>query len=243
MERTIKYRVLAWAVLLTASQAFADRVNDLLHERTYLGLTGLAVSVDQGGIFSGKDYSRYDNPYEIVLLPAIAQNLGFGALLGHREETYAMELSYWRSEHLATFGPVTLTTPEGPVAFPTALEEKAAFHSINVDFKKYFLTELEFQPFVNLGVSFPWLDLANVAADSDGNVTGATLVGLGLNLGVGVEYYLNKNLSFVGGIYERWTSFDQFKGHAGQFGPLSPAGGASHDGSGLQFLLGTTVGF
>lgn len=225
------------------SSAWGDRINDFVHQRTYLGIVGTSVGVSSDGVFNGENYSRYDNPYEIVLLPTIAQNFGFGIFVGHREETYAMEIGYWQSEHLTTFGPGDVIAP-GPttLAIPK-FEDKASYRAVNVDFKKYFLTELPYQPFVNLGVGFPWVDLANAAANSSGDVSVATVAGLSLNLGVGVEYYLTSNISFIGGAYQRWTSFDQFKGHASQYGPLSPGGGGSHDGSGIHFAIGTTVGF
>ncbi len=247
VNRSFKHKWLGWSggilsLGLSVSPAWADRINDYIHERTYLGILGTSVSVASDGVFNGKNYSRYDNPYELVLLPTLAQNFGFGALIGHREETYAIELSYWQSQHLATFGPATVDVPGGTVVFPKH-EDKAAYHAVNLDFKKYFLTELPYQPFLNLGVSFPWVDLDHAAANSAGEVATATVAGLGLNLGIGLEYYLTPNISVLGGAYEKWTSFDQFKGHAAQYGPLSPNGGGSHDGSGLHFAIGTTVGF
>lgn len=233
------------------SLAHADGGNpsDYLHMRTYIGVVGTSVSVSNSGLFSGQNYSRVNTPaYEVDLIPSIAQNFGFGLLVGHREEAYALEVSYWRSNHTASFGPASVTSSS--VTTPTsvaAAQDTAVYNSVNLDFKRYFLTELQFQPFINLGVCFPWITVSNAAEDGSGNIGTATLAGLGLNLGIGVEYYITPNISVVGGGYERWASFDQSKGSistTSQYNPLAIRGPAgSDDGSGLIFMVGTTLGF
>jgi hypothetical protein len=115
---------------------------------------------------------------------------------------------------------------------------------VNVDFKRYFLTELPLQPFISLGVSFPWIVVSNASSDGSGNIGAATFAGLGLNLGIGTEYYLTPNVSFVGGVCQRWASFDQFKGFGNQYANLAQYGSpSSNEGSGLNFTIGTTLGF
>ncbi|HEY5037706.1 MAG TPA: hypothetical protein VIJ93_01385 [bacterium] len=221
-----------------------DNPNDYLHSRTYLGIMGTSISVNNGGLFTGTNYSRINTPYEVDLIPSLAQNFGFGVLVGHREEAYAMEVSYLQSNHLASFGPAILTGPSGPSTFTGTAQESAVYNSVNVDFKRYFLTELEIQPFLNLGVSFPWMVVPNAAEDSLGNFSSLTLAGLGLNVGIGVEYYLTPNFSFLAGATQRWASFDQFKGLSNQYNQLVQNGSSpSDEGSGLNFTIGTTVGF
>ena len=227
---------------LAASAVWADEnPGDYLHTRTYFGILGTSVGVGNGGEFTGKNYSRVDDPYELTLIPALDRNFGFGGLFGHREEAYALEISYWQSSHLATFGPATLSGPSGSVYFSGTAQETAVYHSVNVDFKRYFLTELQIQPFVSLGVCFPWIDIPNAAANSTTNFGNATIAGLGLDLGVGAEYYLNPNISFTAGAYQRWASFDEFNGLVGQYRQIGSL--PSDDGSGLTFAVGATVGF
>jgi hypothetical protein len=236
--------------LACGSNALADgNPSDYLHTRTYIGAVGTSVSVGNGGIFNGQNYSALTSPsYEIDLIPSISQNFGFGLLIGHREEAYALEVSYWQSNHIASFGPAAVTSPSvtTPTNIPLA-QDTAVYNSINLDFKRYFLTELQLQPFVNLGVSFPWIVVQNAAEDGNGNIGSVSLAGLGLNLGVGVEYYITPNISVMGGGYERWASFDQSKGSisaSAQYNRLSVNGSAgSDDGSGLIFMVGTTIGF
>lgn len=225
--------------------ADAENPGDYLHSRTYIGLVGTSVSVDNGGEFSGLNYSRSNTPYEIDLIPTLAQNFGYGVLLGHREEAWAVEASYWQSNHTATFGPGTVGSIAGSsVTFTQQFQDTAVYNSVNIDFKRYFLTEGQTQPFLSLGVSFPWIVVNNAASNGSGSVEPLTLAGLGFNLGVGVEYYLSPNLSFFGGAYKRWASFDEFKGLSSQYGQISLYGTTTSDeGSGFNFAVGTTLGF
>lgn len=230
--------------LVTPRIASAENPGDYLHSRTYIGLAGTSVSVDNSGEFSGLNYSRVNNPYEIDLIPALAQNFGYGILLGHREEAWAVEVSYWQSNHNATFGPGTVGSISGNSAtLSQQFQDTAVYNSVNVDFKRYFLTEGQTQPFLSLGVNFPWVVVNNAATDGNGNFGSLTLAGLGFNLGVGVEYYLSPNLSFFGGAYKRWASFDEFKGLALQYNQITQFGNStSNEGGGFNFAIGTTLG-
>lgn len=231
-----------------ASLAVADTENpgDYLHTRTYFGLVGTSVSVDNGGAFNGLNYSRMNSPsYEIDLIPALGQNFGFGLLAGHREEAWALEASFWQSNHNATFGPGTVGSVSGSsVTFSQQFKDTAVYNSVNVDFKRYFITESQTQPFISLGVSFPWIVVNHAASDASGNNSSLTLAGLGFNLGVGAEYYISPNISFFGTLYRRWASFDEFKGLSSQYNQLTQYGTkTSDDGSGFNFAIGTTLGF
>ena len=246
--------LLLCVLFFPASRALADNPNDYLHTRTYVGIMGTSVSVDDSTLFNGKNYARVDRPYnslkpadplyEIDLIPKLDQGFGFGFLIGHREEAYAVELIYWQSSHNASFGPASLSssTSSTVVAVPL-VHDSAVVHSVNLDFKRYFFTEAQTQPFINLGVSFPWIVVHNGAEDLSGNFSPFSLAGLGLNLGVGIEYYLSPNFSIVAGATQRWASFDQSKGFTNEYAPLAPYGGVVSDGgSGLDFTLGTTIG-
>ncbi len=237
------------------SRVLADdqNPNDYLHSRTYIGVLGTSVSASSTGAFKGNNYSisyntgNSNSNYEITLLPSIAQNFGYGLLIGHREDAYALELSYWQSNHTTSFGPATLGAAPGSgfssSSFTSTVTDQAVYNAVNLDFKRYFLTEMQFQPFIDLGVSFPWFTLSDGAGDSNGNVLSATLAGLGLNLGLGVEYYLTPNISFVAGGYQRWASFDQFRSFGSSYTNLSQYGtDNSNEGGGLMFEIGTTVG-
>ncbi len=229
------------------TQTRADEGNpgDFIHTRTYIGVEGTSVSVDNTGLFDGLNYSVVNTPnYEVDLLPALAQNFGWGVLVGHREEAWAVEVSFWQSNHNATFGPGVVSSAAGSVTFTQQYQDVAVYNSINVDFKRYFITESQFQPFVDLGVCFPWIVVNNAAANANYQVTSLTLAGLGLDLGVGVEYYLSPTLSFFGGGYRRWASFDEFKGFALEFNQVNQIDASPTDATGgFDFAVGTSLGF
>jgi hypothetical protein len=234
--------------LMVAGRVAAEGENpsDYLHTRNYFGLLGTSININSKGLFNGTTYSRVDKPsYEITLLPSLAQAFGWGALMGHREETYAVEVSFWQSSHASSFGPGVATFSNGSsVTFTSAYQSTAVYNSINLDLRRYILTDLPIQPFFNLGVSFPWIDLGAADMDVAGTLWTATVGGFGFNLGLGVEYYLSPNLSFTVGVFQRWASFDEFKGSQTQYNQLSSsADPATYDGSGLDLVVGTTFGF
>lgn len=230
----------------TAARADSGNPGDFLHTRTYFGIVGTSVSVNNTGDFDGLNYSRINNPfYEIDLIPAISQNFGYGVFIGHREEAWAVELSFWQSNHNATFGPGVVSSLTGAsVTFTQKYQDTAVYDSVNIDFKRYFLTDQQFQPFLDLGVSFPWLVVNNAAENALGQVGPLTLAGLGLDLGAGVEFYFSPNFSIFAGAYQRWASFDEFKGFSTDFNQLTQFGtNTTDEGSGVNFAVGTSVGF
>src|ERR1700677_2289429 len=241
------FRYLALAITLAQfGNAWADgNPGDYLHSRTYVGVVGTSISVNNTGLFSGTNYSVGNTPgYDLSLIPSLSQAFGWGVLVGHREEVYALEVSFWQSTHNATFGPGVISSGYGsPTTFATSYAGTAVYSSINVDFKRYFLTELQFQPFLDLGVSYPWITIGNADIDASGNLWPLTLEGLGFNVGVGAEYYINTDISIIAGAYQRWSSFGQFTGSQ-TANTLSLYGtNPSEEGSGLNFAVGTTLGF
>jgi hypothetical protein len=241
------FLVLVMVALNGLNLAWADgNPGDYLHTRTYVGVLGTSINVDNTGLFSGLNYSRVDSPgYEISLIPSLAPAYGWGLFIGHREEAYALEVSYCQSTHNASFGPGVVGSNNGKsVTFGSAYSGTAVYNSINIDFKHYFLTDLQLQPFLDFGVSFPWISISDADIDPNGNVGPLTLEGLGVNLGIGIEYYFSPNFSIIAGAYQRWAGFDQFTGYQTQANTLSPYGtNPSDDGSGLNFSIGTSVGF
>ncbi len=247
----MKFNLLALATglgvfTLFAGALLADNPNDIIHTRTYIGVVGTSITVSNTGEFSGSNYARSDIPsYEVFLLPSLQQNFGYGFLLGHREDAYAVEVSYWSSNHTAIFGPATLNFPNNnPSATISQFEGSATYQSINVDFKRYFFTEQNIQPFVNFGVGFPWITVANADMDAYGDIGSVTLAGLAFDFGLGADYYFDPHFALQFGVYQRLASFSQFAGVTQQYNILTQSTyNPSNDGSGLVFTLGTSVGF
>lgn len=218
--------------------------NDFIHERTYIGVIGISADIDQWGDFNGTSFLTFNAGSTVAtpeedIVPSITRQFGWGVLLGHREGPWACELSFMRSDHTATFisaGPTTITNP-------------ASLQAFNIDFKRYFFTQLPTQPFINLGVSFPWLWVhqGSFLLSSPPTTNDETISGIGLNVGAGMELYLDNNFSILGGLYQRWSEFDQvngaskvpldqmtFDGNSSDVGALS--------GNGLNIYVGGTVG-
>ena len=228
--------------------------NDFIKSRTYIGGFGTSANIDQWGDFNGQTALQFgpatiagttvvSNP-EVDLIPAITRKFGWGVMVGRREGPWAAEISYWRSEHTADYTGGAAVTISNP----------ASLQSLNLDFKRYFFTYLPAQPFVSMGLSVPWLWVRQGSYIFDPTLTtiygidDETIQGIGLNLGVGLEIYLDNNFSIVGGALRRWTSFDQING--AEKIPLNqmyfsgnPKDVGALAGDGFNFYVGTTFGF
>jgi len=239
----------AWASNLWAQDEDRGK-RDLIKSRTYIGIIGTSSTIDQWGDFQGTGglqsaSSSVSAFSEVDYIPAITRNFGWGFLLGYREGPWAAELSFSRTDHTAVIyfsGPVTFKTP-------------ANYSAINFDFKRYFFTVSPVQPFVSMGMSFPWLWVRQGSyLYTDSTLTtqissaDETISGIGLNLGAGVEIYLNQDISLVGGAFQRWTGFDQISGASKipfdqMYFDNNPSDVGALEGDGLNIYVGTTFGF
>lgn len=205
--------------------------------RSYVG--GGATSTQILGDFNGEGLivSASNDQFDIV--PAIDRDFGFWVMAGHREGDWAAEVSFWYSKHKATRNALT---PGG-----TPFESEAVYQSVNVDLKRYVLRQNPIQPFVNFGVSFPWIVVKEASFNSTGTMIGNSVFkGLGFNLGGGLEFYLHPKFSVVTGVVQRWQGFDKIKGIGKtdlQVQNPSTGGEDTLSGDGLQFLVGGTVNF
>lgn len=239
--------------LCLAHRAFAqdEEFNaDFIKSRSYIGVMGISSTLDQWGDFNGTNGTYYGpvsvgglQEYELNYVPAITRNEGFGVLLGHREGPWALEASFWRTDHTATYfgsGTSAITTP-------------ASLQSIDINIKRYFFTTLPTQPFINMGVSFPWLWVrqASYVVSSLTSPVGygqddETFSGIGFDLGAGLEIYLDNGFAIMGGLFQRWGGFNQINGAFKISGIYTPDGNNSNPGSlegdGLTFYVGTTFG-
>jgi hypothetical protein len=242
----ISILVWAWAVGVRADEVDNKMDNndsgDFIHERTYVGGLATYTGIDNGGDFTGLNTMTYGSaaPYEIELIPTISQNVGFAVLLGRREGAWAAEISYWNSNHSATFN-------NGGITY----QGTATYQSINLDFKHYFFTQFPTQPFISVGLSLPWLVVQNgsiygsVPPPSTGDgLSDATYTGIGFNLGAGLEIYMGQNFSIVGSITERWAGYGDVLGY-NRVHEVPQLNGTdiTLQASGLNFGLGATIAF
>jgi hypothetical protein len=249
--------------------------HDFIQHRTYIGFFGTSADIDNNNDFSGYEGfltfpvsltgGGFSN-VELDYIPTINRNFGFGGLVGHREGPWAVELSYWYSNHTAS---VYSTDALGnPITFTTS----GVYTTINIDIKRYFFTTFPIQPFIDLGFNFAYLSSHNTSElfsydSADGLFDeyvwsgDQTDTGYGLNLGIGGELYLGDGFSMVGGVVQRFTTFQQINGVTKSNltpdpGDLPLPGGTnsttnsispglnqgSLEGNGLNIYLGMTVG-
>jgi len=244
--------------------------HDFIQHRSYIGFFGTSADIDSNNDFNGSGafitapVSLTGGGFtseELDFIPSINRNFGFGGMAGHREGPWAIELSYWYSNHTGSINTFDA------LGNPTTVTTSAVYSTINLDLKRYFFTTLPIQPFIDLGVNFAFLSSQNTSElfaydsvnqqfeyQSSGSQTDT---GYGLNLGIGAELYLGDGFSLVGGAIQRFTTFQQINGASKvnltpDPGDLpEPVSGAtatsgtnqgSLEGNGLNFYLGMTVG-
>lgn len=195
---------------------------------TYIGFTLPYNNI--GGDFDGETVLvSFD---DIILVPKVEGGLGWGISLGRRGAKTAGELSYLRSYHDVTF-----STAKG----------KAILNIVSIDFKYYLVVDKPVQPYLLLGWNpAAWLTVkdgsASVPEFGAPEVGDATFTAIfqvkSINLGGGLAYYIDPNLSLNVGIIYRLISFERAEGVAFE-GPIEDP----LDGSGLNFNIGIALTF
>lgn len=231
------------------TDALAPAPDDFIKTRAYVGAIGTSASIDSDGDFNNS--LRFTHSYsgltEFDLVPSISRNFGFGGLIGYRTGAWAAEISYCSSDHDSVWSD-RFFNPSAP----TTYFGTASYQSINVDFKRYLFTKYPTQPFISLGLSFPWLVVRDGSLlDFGGGINyidDATISGIGFNLGAGLEIYLGQDYSLVGGVTERFSGFNQINGAAKQAANVLTMTGnnteqANLEGNGFNFYIGATLGF
>jgi hypothetical protein len=199
----------------------------LIQSRNYVGGFLTCVLVDTMGDFNGTEIiSDPSVANELNLVPGINAGLGFGGMFGHREGAYAIEASYWQSQHSAYYGTGTAYAGTGT----------ANYQSIDINLKAYLFTEQDIQPFFNVGIAFPWVTFPEASTDGLGNVSTFSVSGVGLDAGVGIEIYLDHSFSIFAGGFERWSKFNTATG----FQKVNET--VKLEGDGPEFYMGGTVG-
>lgn len=139
-----------------------------------------------GGDFDGKRIMVSID--DLILVPKIDSNFGWGVTLGTRSEKGAIELNYVRSKHDGTW---------------MGLKGESVFNMVSVDFKGFFLTDKPIQPFLLYGIGYSRLVVKDGSVNEKGDVGDGTFSGLGANLGAGLAYYIHPRFSVHGGIIYR----------------------------------------
>ncbi len=223
MRSILSKKVGFWTVVLLSTLSISTGVlaqdTSYVKEGVYVGfnLTFNTISGD----FDGN--SLLASATEIILIPKVESSVGFGALVGMRFKKGALELSYQKSEHDATW---------------LGTKGTVAYNAIDIDFKIYPSVESQMQPYLLLGMGIPWLVVHDGAA-TFAAVGDATLRGLGFNIGGGISYYLQPTICVNGGVIYRWISYSTATGVSGVSNTIQDGLG----GSGLTLKAGVTFSF
>lgn len=223
MRSILSKKVGFWTVVLLSTLSISTGVlaqdTSYVKEGMYVGfnLTYNTISGD----FDGQ--SALVSATEIIVIPKVESNMGFGALLGVRFKKGALELSYQRSEHDDTSVLGKGTT---------------VYNIVDIDFKIYPSAESQMQPYLLLGMGIPWLVVRDGAYTATA-VGDGTLRGLGFNIGGGVSYYLQPTICVNGGVTYRLISYSTATGVSGISNTIQDGLG----GSGLTLKGGITFTF
>ena len=183
------------------STALAEK-NDKALSGAYIGFTTLCNSF--GGEFDGKKY--FDFGEEVIYVPKVEGNLGFGILLGTRynfkkNNSIAAELGYYYSTH-------------DNVRFRG---RSIFFNMLALNTKYYFSANKTIQPFFNGELAWPWLSVEGgssvlVGHPEAARLGNASFRGLALGIGVGIAHYPHPKISINAGFIYRWLIMLSVKG-------------------------------
>ncbi len=206
--------IAAVAMFLGTSEAEAK-------EGFYVGL-GAAYNTIWGD-FDG--HAGLQSGTEVIILPDINNALGIDILGGYGiNDTWSIELNFMSSGHSGTW---------------QGLSGDVSYNSFSINGKYSFTSSNRVQPYLLFGISSNVLLIKKGATDtSTGEVADATLSGPGVNAGVGIDDYLNPNVSLNLGIMYRYVNYTKAEGVHGS-GTIS--GGLN--GSGFSFVLTTAYHF
>ncbi|MBI5745738.1 MAG: outer membrane beta-barrel protein [Nitrospirae bacterium] len=196
-------------------------------EGFYLGL-GLPYNTIDGD-FKGNSVLSGHN--DLIIIPDIDGAFGVGLLFGYvthygfaPDQLFAIEGSFLLSVHDAEF-----QGQRGTVDYSL----------VNFDLKYLFMTSKAIEPYLLIGISLADLTIENGAVSlTTGKEGDALLTGVGLNLGIGLDYYLTKNISLGTGVIYRIISYDIAEGVEDKSGIKD-----GFSGSGLGIILSTAYHF
>jgi opacity protein-like surface antigen len=186
-------------MLLLINSALADVKPDTQNDNSdtkYTFYVGPLLSyVSISGDFNGKTElfdAATKAANQITVLPVINSALGYGVLAGVMSENISLELTYTSSSHSAyrTF------------IYRNTKKTNAEINMLSIDAKYYLIENSMALPYLQFGLSFPWLLVSETTTKNELTSTDYERIrfsGIGLNLGGGIMFdihyvYLNINL-------------------------------------------------
>lgn len=175
-------------------------------EGGYVGVTGLLGFTFDGNVFDGESaYIEVDGE-EVMILPKLEKKNLIRAILGHRWEKGAFEVSYDRTKHDGVF---------------LGESGEATFQAVNFDGRFFMLTQGPVQPHVLVGGSIPWLRIKD-GSFLDPVVGDARFRGYGVNTEAGVTMFPHPKVGVSVGYSYRVMWFDRASGATDKLFELRP---------------------
>lgn len=186
--------IVFWVMISTSTGLAEDRTFEKKH--FFIGFTGLFNTF--GGGFKGDSY--YNPGDELIFVPELKSNYGYGFSFGYRHWNAAGEFAYYKSTHDASFFDV---------------QEEA-------DFSMYCL-RVRVYPWKSSKSVHPFFLIAGqgmILKVKDGAITlnepikvgDGTFKGLGFDFGGGISFYPHSAFCINTGIFFRWLLFSTVTG-------------------------------
>jgi hypothetical protein len=179
-------------------------------EGGYVAVSGLLDFTFDGVTFDGEtayvEVGGKAGHQEVMILPRLNKRNLIRAMLGHRWEKAALEVSYDRTHHDGTFMDETT---------------EATFQSVNIDGRFFMATRGPVQPYVLVGGAVPWLTIKD-GSFLDPNVGDARVRGYGVNTEGGVTVFPTPRVGIGVGYAYRMMWFDRASGVSDRLFDLRP---------------------
>ena len=175
-------------------------------EGGYVGVTSLLGFTFDGNVFDGESAYVEIGGDEVMILPKLEKKNLIRAILGHRWERGAFEVSYDRTKHDGLF--------QGESG-------EATFQAVNFDGRFFMATGSPVQPHVLVGGSIPWLRIKD-GSFLDPVVGDARFRGYGVNTEAGVTVFPHPKVGVSVGYSYRVMWFDRASGATDKLFELRP---------------------
>ncbi len=179
-------------------------------EGAYVGFAGLIDFNLDARSFDGQTIYKEIDGEEFSILPRLLGRNIPKFIVGFRTQKGALEFSYERGRHDATF-----------LDFPVG----AVFNAINIDGRFFLRTYDRFQPHFVVGLAFPWLtvDDGSFASDQDdADFADARWRGPALNTEAGLTAFITPQAGVSFGYAFRLIYFNRERGVSGKVFELKP---------------------
>lgn len=180
-------------ISIVAGLLLSGNSQSVAKEGLYIGFDLVHQSIDDD--FDGD--SAYTNGPEIIIVPDIESDEGFGLHIGYQlPSKFAIELGFIFTEHDSTWLGNDFDVDHG---------------EIYVDFKYYLNMESPIRPYLRAGLGFHVLEVDDGATDGV-LTTDAEYRGAGINMGAGLDYFFNNNISVGLAAIYKFVEYDEAEG-------------------------------